>query len=64
MSEPEQIEPHESCEEALENEADNKDIHIPTTNLLDQEEQQLAALARQIPTAEIAQTPIIPCPPS
>jgi len=58
MSEPEQIELHK---EASGNE---EDIHIPTTDLLDQEEQQLAALAGCIPTEEIAQIPIIPCPPS
>src|SRR5882762_9827603 len=51
MSKPEQIKPLESPEEIL----DNKEIHIPTTDLLDQEEQQLATLAEQIPTAEIAQ---------
>jgi len=57
-SELEQIEP---CEEVSGNE---EDIHIPTTDLLDQEEQQLATLAGQIPTEEITQTPIIPHPPS
>ncbi len=63
-SEPEQIKPHKLCEEPLGNKADNEDIHIPTMDLLDQEDQQLAALTGQIPTAEITQTPIIPCPPS
>jgi len=61
-SEPEQIEPHEEGPSG--NKEDNEDIHIPTTNLLDQEEQQLATLAGQIPAAEIAQTSIIPRPPS
>src|SRR6266404_3280747 len=54
VSEPEQIEP-------LSKEvSDNEDIHILTTDLLNQEEQQLATLARQIPAEEIAQAPIIP----
>ncbi len=61
-SEPEQIEPCKLREEASGNEADNEDIHIPTTNLLGQEEKQLEALAGWIPAAEIAQTPIIPRP--
>ena len=55
-SEPEQIEPCAASEEL----SDNEEIHILTTDLLDQEEQQLANLAEQIPAAEIAQTPIIP----
>ena len=55
-SEPEQIEPRETSKEL----SDNEEIHIPTTDLLDQEEQHLATLAGQIPTAEIAQIPIIP----
>ncbi len=59
-SEPEQIEPRAASEELL----DNEEIHIPTTDLLDQEENQLATLAEQIPTVEIAQAPIIPRPPS
>jgi len=59
-SEPEQIEPCAASEEL----SDNEEIHIPTTDLLDQEEDQLATLAEQIPTVEIAQAPIIPRPPS
>src|SRR6266404_1724322 len=54
MSEQEQIEP------ISEEISDSKDIHILTTDLLDQEEQHLATLAGQIPAEEIAQTPIIP----
>ncbi len=60
VSEPEQIEPCAASEEL----SDNEEIHIPTTDLLDQEEQQLANLMEQIPAAEITQTPIIPRPPS
>ncbi len=56
MSEPEQIEPREASEEL----SDNEEIRIPTTDLLDQEEQHLATLAGRIPAEEIAQTPIIP----
>src|SRR6266404_403901 len=63
-SEPEQIEPLETHEETSGNEADNEDIHIPTTDLLNQEEQHLATLAGCIPAEEITQTPIIPRPPS
>ncbi len=59
-SEPEQIEPRAASEEL----SDNKEIHIPTTDLLDQEEQQLADLMEQIPATEITQAPIIPRPPS
>jgi len=55
-SEPEQIDPCAASEEL----SDNKEIHIPTTDLLDQEEQQLASLTEQIPTTEIAQAPIVP----
>jgi len=65
VSEPEQIEPHEAHEETSGNEADNEEIHIPSTDLLDQEEDQLATLVEQIPTArKSAQIPIIPRPPS
>jgi len=60
VSEPEQIEPCEPRKDNSGNEADNEDIHIPTTDFLDQEEKHLEALSGQIPAAEIAQIPIIP----
>jgi len=60
MSEPEQIELREAHEETSGNEANNEEIHIPPTDLLDQEEEQLATLAEQIPMTKATQNPIIP----